>query len=57
MGSALSQGAHGELEGTARHVAALVLDADGVHAGLRGNEADAVGVVFSFHDVGFVPLA
>lgn len=57
VGPALSQGPDSELEGTAGHVAALVLYTDGVHAGLRGNKADAVGVVFSLHDVGFVALA
>lgn len=57
VGPALSQGADSELEGTARHVSALVLYTDGVHAGLGGNEADAVGVVLPLHDVGFVGLA
>lgn len=56
MGAALSQGADSKLEGTAGHVYVIVLHTDGVHARLRGNEADAVGVVFALHDVGFVNL-
>lgn len=56
MGAALSQGADCKLEGTAGHVYVIVLHTDGVHARLRGNKADAVGVVFAVHDVGFVNL-
>ena len=57
MGAPLSQGPHGELEGAAGHVGAVVLDAHRVHAGLRGHEADAVGVVLPLHDVRLVHLS
>lgn len=56
VGSTLTQGPDGKLEGAAGHVHAVVLDTDRVHARLGGDEADAVGVVLSLHDVGFVDL-
>lgn len=56
MSSAFTQGPDGKLEGASGHVHAVVLDADRVHAGLGGDEADAVGVVLSLHDVGLVDL-
>lgn len=57
MSPALPQGADGELERAARHMHAIVFDAHGVHARLSGDEANAVGVVLSLHDLGLVNLA
>lgn len=57
MSPTLSQGADGKLEGTARHMHAIVLHTHSVHTRLGGHKANAVRVVFSLHNVRFVNLA
>lgn len=57
MSSTFSQRAHSELEGTSRHMHAIVFHTHSVDTCLSGDEANAVGVVLSFHDVSLVDLS
>ena len=57
MSPALSQGPDGKLERATGHVRTVVFHTHGVHTGLGGYEADAVGVVLPLHDVSLVHLS